>query len=345
MSRPVASRLSVVFSAVVLLLSGASALGQDRVGVNSAVNQQAVGVPPGAGARPLVIGQDVVFNERITTAAVGQTQLLFLDESSMSIGPNSDLTIDQFVYDPRTGSGKLAMTTTRGLLRFVGGKLSKQDDAVTMRTSSATLAVRGGAFLVNQAPGGSVEAVFIYGRGLTVTGTTGATQVVQRPGFAVSIAGPGAAPSAPFPVPPGQLAQLLAQLDGRPGASGGARVVPTEQAVAASGISETISGNITASVQQAATQTQAATTPTGVNPATVQTQTNVQTAANSALDCVAQGTCPPQLVTATPVQPVQPPPQSGYGGTYKSTPGSGSALGITSNSSSFNIPYAGGQIG
>src|SRR5438067_5842235 len=276
MSRPVASKLPVAFSAVVLLLSSASALGQDRVGVNSAVNQQAVGVPPGAAARPLVVGQDVVFNERITTAAAGQTQLLFLDESSMSIGPNSDLTIDQFVYAPRTGSGMLAMTTPCGLLRFVGGKLSKQDDAVSMRTSSATLAVRGGAFLVNQAPGGSVEAIFIYGRGLTVTGTTGATQTVQRPGFAVSIAGPGATPSAPFPVPPGQLAQLLAQLDGRPGASGGARNVPTEQAVAASGVSETISGNISASVQQAAAQAQTATQPAGFNVATAQTNLTPQ---------------------------------------------------------------------
>src|SRR5437763_6373350 len=261
MSRPVASRLSVVFSAVVLLLSGASALGQDRVGVNSAVNQQAVGVPPGAGARPLVIGQDVVFNERITTQAAGQTQLLFLDESSMSIGPNSDLTIDQFVYDPRSGTGKLAMTTTRGLLRFVGGKLSKQDEGVTLRTNSATLAVRGGAFLLNQAPGGALEAVFIYGRGLTVTGASGISQTLQRPGFAVTVAGPGAIPSAPFAVPPGQLAQLLAQLDGRRGASGGARIVPTVQTVAASGVSETISGNVSASVQQAAAQAQTATQP------------------------------------------------------------------------------------
>ena len=228
MSRLVLSRALLALSINVLLAGGIAA--QERVGVSSAVNQQATGTPPGAAARPLVIGQEVVFNERINTAAVGQTQLLFLDESSMSIGPNADLTIDQFVYDPRTGSGKLAMTTTRGVLRFVGGKLSKQDDAVTMRTSSATLAVRGGAFLVNQAPGGAVEAVFIYGRGLTVTGTTGATQIVQRPGFAVSVAGPGAAPSAPFPVPPGQLAQLLAQLDGRRGASGGARIIPTEQA-------------------------------------------------------------------------------------------------------------------
>src|SRR5215212_3758624 len=308
MSRPVASRLPVVFSAAVVLLFGAGAVAQERVGVNSAVNQQAVGVPPGAAARPLVVGQDVIFNERITTAAAGQTQLLFLDESSMSIGPNSDLTIDQFVYDPRTGTGKLAMTTTRGLLRFVGGKLSKRDEGVTMRTSSATLAVRGGAFLVNQAPGGSLEAIFIYGRGLTVTGTTGATQTVQRPGFAISIAGPGAVPSAPFPVPPGQLAQLVAQLDGRRGASGGARTIPTEQSVAASGVSETISGNVAASVQQATAQTQVAATPTAVNPATAQTQTNVQTAVNSQVDCVAQGTCPPQSITTSPPQPVTPTP-------------------------------------
>jgi len=57
---------------------------------------------PGAQPRRLVIGQDVIFNERITTTESGQTQLLFLDESSMSIGPNSDITIDQFAYDPKT---------------------------------------------------------------------------------------------------------------------------------------------------------------------------------------------------------------------------------------------------
>jgi len=85
MSRRVATKFNVVVIAALLSLGG-SAVAQERVGVNSAVNQQATGTPPGAGARPLVIGQDVVFNERIATAAVGQTQLLFLDESSMSIG-------------------------------------------------------------------------------------------------------------------------------------------------------------------------------------------------------------------------------------------------------------------
>jgi hypothetical protein len=344
LTRPAALLLAI--SSAVPLLSGGDGLAQERVGVNSAVNPDATGAPPGQGARRLVIGQEVVFNERIATQAQGQTQLLFLDESSMSIGPNSDLTIDQFVYDPRSGTGKLAMTTTRGLLRFVGGKLSKQDEGVVLRTNSATLAVRGGAFLLNQEAGGSLEAVFIYGRGLTVTGAGGVSQTLKRPGFAVSVAGPGAAPSAPFPVPPGQLAQLLAQLDGRPGASGGARTVPTEQAVASSGVSQTISGNIAASVQQATAQTQVATTPTGVNPSTVQTQTSVQNSVLSPIDCATQGNCPPQTITTSPTQTqTQIVTQGSYGGFYKTTPGSGSSVGFVSNSPSFNIAYTGGQIG
>src|SRR5206468_3103043 len=226
MSRP-APFATLLTTSITVLSLGGSAVAQERVGVNSAVNQQATGTPPGAGARPLVIGQDVVFNERIATAAVGQTQLLFLDESSMSIGPNADLTIDQFVYDPRTGSGKLAMTTTRGLLRFVGGKLSKQDNAVTLSTTAAVLAVRGGAFMLNQQPNGSMEAIFLYGRGLTITGRAGVSQTLERPGFGVTVAGPGAPPSVPAPVPPGRLALLVNQVDGRPGANGGAAQIPT----------------------------------------------------------------------------------------------------------------------
>ena len=90
MSRLNPSKLLLAAAAAVMLLGGL-AMAQQRVGVNSAVNDQATGTPPGAGARPLVIGQDVVFNERIVTNNIGQTQLLFLDESSMSIGPSSGI--------------------------------------------------------------------------------------------------------------------------------------------------------------------------------------------------------------------------------------------------------------
>src|SRR5260370_8834403 len=108
--------LRLVGVAALLLGLGASGtLAQERVGVSSAVNPDVTGVAPGAAARQVVIGQEVVFNERFTTGPLGQTQLLFLDESAMTIGPNSDLTIDQFVYNPKTAPRHLPMSPSPGL--------------------------------------------------------------------------------------------------------------------------------------------------------------------------------------------------------------------------------------
>jgi hypothetical protein len=286
--------LRVALVAGLLLAAGASAvLAQERAGVNSAVNPEATGTPPGATVRRLVIGQDVVFNERITTAETGQTQLLFLDESSMSVGPNSDLTIDQFVYDPKSGTGKLAMSATRGLLRYVGGKLSKQDEAVTLRTSTATLAVRGGAFIAQIAPGGTTDAVFLYGKGLTVNGLAGGSQTLTRPGFQ-SITTPGGSPSPPAPQPPGQLTLFTQQLDGHAGGTGGAANIPTDTHVVNSGVTQTISGNLSQSFQQSqqhqgGTQfTPQPTTDTASAQMTINPQPN---SAGQIIDCISLGTC------------------------------------------------------
>src|SRR5439155_20449800 len=208
----------VAVSAGLLLTAGTSAaFAQERVGVKSAVNPQATGAVPGAPPRRLVIGQEVIFNERITTTESGQTQLLFLDESSMSIGPNSDITIDQFAYDPKTGTGKLAMSATRGLLRYVGGKLSKQDEAVTLRTATATLAVRGGAFIAQIDPDGKTGGAFLYGKGLKVTAFAGGSEIVTRPGFQSLVFPNGGPPSRPGAMPPGLLGLYTQLLDGRTG--------------------------------------------------------------------------------------------------------------------------------
>ena len=307
-----------------------------------------------------MIGQDVVFNERIATEAEGQTQLLFVDESSMTVGPNSDLTIDQFVYDPKSGGGKLAMSATKGLLRFVGGKLSKQDEAVTLRTNSATLAIRGGAFIANIGGDGRLTAIFIYGRGLTITGVNGVSQSVQRPGFEITVAGRGAAPSAPTPTPPGELDQLLAQLDGRSGGTGGAQIIPTEQTVSSSGVSQTISGNFNASVQQATAQLQTATAPT-VNPATVLTNTTGQSTTSLSLNCALQANCTAQamqVATTVSGQPVggsnsvllnnnnnvTPPVTLVYAGRLKNTNGNGTARGFAGQGGTADFPYSGGTL-
>lgn len=221
------------------LLSGAqagtpSALAAERVGVQVAVNQDATATDPGALPRRVVIGQQVVYNERIDTNAAGQTQVLFLDESSLSVGPNSDMVVDQFVYDPHLAAGRLAMSATRGVFRYVGGRLSKLEGAVTISAPAAAIGIRGGIMLMESTPQGGLTAIFAYGRELTVSGREGTIRTITRPGWEVTVAGPGAVPSEPFPAPPATIARLLALLDGLPGRHGGAQTVPTDAAIAGS---------------------------------------------------------------------------------------------------------------
>src|SRR5580704_11499575 len=182
------SRIAPALGLVPALLGTGLPAQAQRVGVNSAVNPDASGTPPGATPHQLVIGQQVVHDELIKTGAGGQTQILFVDESAMTVGPSSEVTIDNFVYDPNTGKGQLAMSATAGVLRFVGGKLSKNEDAVTLRTPTATIGVRGGIFIADVTPNGPTQVTFLYGHGLTVTAAN-QTQTITRPGFAVTVAG------------------------------------------------------------------------------------------------------------------------------------------------------------
>ncbi|HTW54021.1 MAG TPA: FecR domain-containing protein [Stellaceae bacterium] len=243
--------LTALLAVLTLAVPGSPALAEEKVGVNSAVNPDANGTPPGATMRRLVLGQEVVHDERIATGPDGQAQILFLDESSLNVGPSSDITVDNFVYNPNTGTGQLAMSATRGVMRFVGGRLSKQENAVSMRTPSGIIGIRGGIFVMNLAKtSGQLDVVFLFGKGLTVT-SDNLTQTITRPGFSVTVAAPGAAPSSPHPTPPQLLSAIFADLTGKNGKTAGSRNPPTERTVADSGIAKTISANVAASVRQA----------------------------------------------------------------------------------------------
>src|SRR4051812_34742658 len=236
------ARYAVPALAALAALAIAAPVGaQDRVGVTSAVNPAAQGTPPGQATRTLLLGTDVVFNERIATEAAGQTELLFLDRSSFSIGPNSDLVIDQFVYDPAAGTGKLAASAAKGVFRFVGGALSKNPDGVAIRTPTATIGLRGGICAFSIAPNGALRAVLIYGRSLSVT-AQGVTQRTSLSNHMITLE-PGQPPASPAPAPPGTTTGFLSQLDGRPGVTGGVAQAPTGATFQRSAVAENNSLN------------------------------------------------------------------------------------------------------
>ncbi len=137
---------ATAFVAGLALMTPQASEAGERVGVAAAVTPQATSKPQGGETKTLKIGKSVFYNERITTSDSGVVQVLLVDGSTFTVGPQSNLVIDKFVYDPRKGSGELAATLSKGALRFVGGKLSKQAPGVKVRTPAGELTVRGGIF-------------------------------------------------------------------------------------------------------------------------------------------------------------------------------------------------------
>src|SRR5258708_2491481 len=112
-----------------------------KVGVTSATDGDPLGKPPSEAERVLRIGIDVQANELITTRANDRAHVLFLDGTSLTVGPDAQLTIDKYVFDPATKTGELAINASRGVLRLVGGKISKTTPMV-VTTPSSTIGVR-----------------------------------------------------------------------------------------------------------------------------------------------------------------------------------------------------------
>ncbi len=148
-----------------------------QVGTATAVNPTSESTPPGGSPTPLTIGAHILHKERIHTSSSGSAQLLFLDKSTLSIAPNTSITIDEFVYDPNSGSGHMVTKLTEGALRYVGGKLSHEGEA-TISTPAAAIGIRGGT------------ATIIYDRnGTTVSCQNGKCAIMNGTGTTSIISG------------------------------------------------------------------------------------------------------------------------------------------------------------
>lgn len=195
-------RLSRSLFAAAIAAGFAGAPAAARVGVTSVTDGEPLGQPPTEAERVLRVGIDIQASERVTTKANDRAHVVFLDGTALTIGPNSVLVIDKYVYDPDRKAGAMALSTTRGVLRFVGGSISKNSE-VTVMTPSATIGIRGGIATVAVAENGATTAHFIYGDSMRVT-SQGTTQTATRSGSQITAAG-GVPPSPPVILPPGRM--------------------------------------------------------------------------------------------------------------------------------------------
>lgn len=169
-----------------------SALAAEKVGVAAAVKPGATSQPPGGDTSILRIGKSVVYNERIATSTSGVVQVLLVDGSTFTVGPGSDLVIDKFVYNPSSGTGALVATFSKGALRFVGGKLSKNDPGVKVNTPAGALTVRGGIFTAKITGPNNALITFDYGKSLSIY-RHGHLSVATLAGQVILVSGAGPA--------------------------------------------------------------------------------------------------------------------------------------------------------
>jgi hypothetical protein len=212
-----------------LALSGAYA---DTVGTAGAANTTSSGTQPGAPTRVIEIGAQIVENEKIQTTASGSVQVLFIDKTTLNVGPNSTLVIDRFVYNPATTKGELALSLGKGVMRVVGG-VATHSEGATIRTPVAAIGLRGGIAIVSHSGAKGTRAILGFGH-MTVTslcsGTncTPTTTEVSRPGYGVTVAGLNSPASSPSRASSQELAEANGQLTSQKGQSGGTGQQPTD---------------------------------------------------------------------------------------------------------------------
>lgn len=168
------SLIGLGFASALALMPAAKA---EVVGATTAVQPEAQQTPDGGAPRSLANGDPINLLDAIVTSAEGLAQILFADDSTLSVGPNSEVVIDEFVYDGSGGS--LVMQVGGGLLRYVGGHISKDDD-VEIQTPQGTIGIRGGMVLVEV--GSETWAAHQFG--ILTCSAGGQTEVITTRGFA-----------------------------------------------------------------------------------------------------------------------------------------------------------------
>jgi len=86
----------------------------------------------------------------LKTGADGSVGLTMTDNSLLSAGPNSVLSLDKYEFDSTTSQGQFDTTLTKGSLAVISGRIAKQSpEAMTVRTPSSILGIRGTEFVVS----------------------------------------------------------------------------------------------------------------------------------------------------------------------------------------------------
>ena len=152
---------------------------------------------------------DVHAQELVKTGVRGSTELAFLDNTRLVVGPNGEVRLDEFVYDPSSATGGGQISLKVGAFRYQSGELKNKEN-VKLVTPTATMTIRGTHLVIFVGADGATEVNVLDGAvdvlacntPSTVSATAG-QRVNVTSGCATTVAGLRAMPGDYIPQSPG----------------------------------------------------------------------------------------------------------------------------------------------
>jgi hypothetical protein len=136
---------TIIFTLLILIFSISQGIANEMIGVISA----GIGDIYNQKNEKLSTGSKIYFGDTILVKAQSNAQILLLDETALTVGEKSELTIDEFIYDPESKIGKIVSNIKIGTVRIITGEISKKNpDNLEVNIPTGSIGARGTEFVV-----------------------------------------------------------------------------------------------------------------------------------------------------------------------------------------------------
>jgi hypothetical protein len=206
--------LGIVFAGLLLIASASVSLyAQESIGkVVSLDGIVEAKLDENSQWRALNKKSDIYEKDTIKTGENSKVDIFFVDETNVSIGPETTIKIEKLVCSPAQNHREGKMNVVMGKARFNVGKLFSKDSSFEVRTPTAVAGVKGTSFIVNVT---SEQLTQLMGLSGVVIVTSISPEIggeiLLTSGFIISVED-GAPPGDPVPISFDELLDFLQNL-------------------------------------------------------------------------------------------------------------------------------------
>ena len=132
-------------SLIFLLFSSSNVIANEMIGIVAV----GIGDISNQNNEKLTTGSKIYFGDTIVVKAQSNAQILLLDETALTVGEKSEITIDEFIYDPQSKVGKIVSNIKIGTVKIITGEISKKNpDNLEVNVPAGSVGARGTEFVV-----------------------------------------------------------------------------------------------------------------------------------------------------------------------------------------------------